>query len=412
MITCIKRITTSSLPAKTVINRQQRRAILSRVTTIGVLALVFSLTVNAQLNTPAPGNQMQRHVRVEARSVGETASLGGSVAPYREVTLTAQVPGKVLEIAGREGEWFQENAVLVRIDDSGILAQQRAAVAEMQNAQAALHNAGVQYSRELLAPQSRNINRSPGMGLPSLFDQFFTRNMGSMFGYSNPRVERYSDLYQQRTMVSQGQARMMQAQSKLDEINVRLRDTLSIAPFEGVISRKLVEVGDTIQPGQPLLVFSDISYLQVIVDVPGSLAPGLHVGDLVKITLDDLNRTEVDGKVVQKFPVADPQRHTITVKIDLPEGAPAGAGMYAEVSIPDPTSPVRKLPVIPSSAIIPRGSLPAVYVVNPQSGLNELRYLRLGPEVGEDQVSVLAGLQDGEIIVVEETVRPSFQGYR
>ena len=345
-------------------------------------------------------------LRVEAAPAGGRATLGGAVVPLQEVTLSAQVPGRIVEITGKEGDWFEQGALLARIDDDDLLAQQRQALAALQNAQAALHNAGVQYSRELWSPQSRNPNRMPGMGMPSLFDQFFTKNMGQFMGYGNPGLDRYSDLYAQGTAVNQGQTQVLAAQSKLDEINAKLRDARTTAPFAGVIARKMAEQGDTIQPGQPILVFADIRNLQVKVDVPGSLMPGLRDVRSVRVRLDDSQKTALEAKVVQVFPVADPGRHTVTVKLELPAGAPAAPGMYAEVEVPDPSAPVRNLPVIPRAALLTRGSLPAVYVWNPERQQRDLRYLRLGPAYDATRVSVLSGLSEGETIVVGDS-RPA-----
>ena len=108
----------------------------------------------------------------------------------------------------------------------------------------------------------------------------------------------------------------------------------------------------------------------------------------------------IQAKVVQVFPIADPDRHTVTVKMELPPGAPGGAGMYAEVMINDINAKVRDLPVVPREALVWRGSLPGVYVVN-ESNKRELRLVRIGDDVGIDGVSVLSGLRAGERVVVQ-----------
>jgi multidrug resistance efflux pump len=131
--------------------------------------------------------------------IGGAATLGGTVIPFQEVTLAAQTPGRVEYIAGFEGEWFKQGAELIRIDDDDLMAQQRAAFAELENARLAARNAGVQYNRELWSPQSKNINRMPGMGVPAMFDSMFTQNFGSFSSNYDPDVQRYSDLYAQGT---------------------------------------------------------------------------------------------------------------------------------------------------------------------------------------------------------------------
>ena len=67
-------------------------------------------------------------------------------------------------------------------------------------------------------------------------------------------------------------------QAEIRAIDAKLRDARSVAPFDGVIMKKFVEVGDTVQPGMPLLKYADVEYLQIVVDVPGRLRPGLSEG--------------------------------------------------------------------------------------------------------------------------------------
>jgi hypothetical protein len=71
--------------------------------------------------------------------------------------------------------------------------------------------------------------------------------------------------------------------------------------------------------------------------------------------------------------------------------------MYAEVMLPDVSVQVGEVPVIPDSAVLWRGSLPAVYVATDDER-TELRLIRLGDYVSAHQVAVLSGLKVGERI--------------
>jgi multidrug efflux pump subunit AcrA (membrane-fusion protein) len=302
-------------------------------------------------------------------------------------------------IAGTEGDWFESQTELLKLDEDNLLAQRQAAVAEIRNAEAAFANAQMQYSRELYSPQGRSIYGSRGMGMPSLFDQMFSQGMAGMLPGNvggSPWLDRQADLVNRGTQINQAVTRIDAARSRLREVDSRIRDARSIAPFDGVIVRKLVEVGDTVQPGQPLLEFADTRYLQISLEVPARLMPGVRVGMMMPARLD-VGNARVDARVAQVFPAADAQRHTVRVKLDLPQGVPGGPGMYAEVMIPDINAPVNTLPAIPESAVVWRGSLPGVFVVGPNND-TQLRLLRLGDYVGAGTVSVLSGLRVGERI--------------
>lgn len=361
---------------------------------IGLLGITSSTLLSAQ---PAADRGQPPIVTVQPGRTGASVTLGGTVVAFKQVTLTAQIPGRIEFIAGTEGDKFDKNDILVAIDDDDLLARRRSALAQMANAQSQINNAQVQYSREMYSPQSRSIYRSGGMGLPSMFDQMFTQPMqnfvpGNVGG--EPWLDRQADLYSYGSRLTQAHNAMLSARSQLDEIDAKLRDARSFAPFEGVIIKKLVEEGDTVQPGQPLLEYADLTYLQIKVDVPSRLMPGLEVGMFVPAKLD-VGNTRVEARVAQIFPTANPQRHTVTVKLDLPQGVPGGPGMYAEVMIPDTNAPVESVPTIPDSAVIWRGSLPAVYVAG-QDNEPHLRLIRIGDYVGPNSISVLSGLEVGE----------------
>ncbi len=350
----------------------------------------FSLALLSQ-----PLHATEQYVTVQLSPYQSHVVLGGTVVPARQVTIAAQLPGRVEFIAGTEGDSFSADTALVALDDDELLAKRRAVLAQMGNADAALRNAGVQFTRELVSPQSRNT--MSGMGLPGMFDQMFTRNFADMMGYQSPGMERSADLYSRSTHIEQARHAFMQARSQLDEIDAKLRDAVGYAPFNGVIVKKMVEVGDTVQPGQPLLVFAEAELLQIQVEIPARLLSGIEEGDTLMARLD-VHSTPIPVRVVQIFPMADPKRHTVTVKLNLPADAPAAPGMYTEVMVADVNAPKASFPVVPATALVRRGSLPAVYVVN-EAGNTELRMVRTGPRTGAGMVTVLSGLSGGERIV-------------
>jgi multidrug efflux pump subunit AcrA (membrane-fusion protein) len=357
------------------------------------LGLAGAALLGFQLPAAAQAGANDWHT-VERSRGAVTVSLGGTVVPYKEVTLAAQLPGRVQMLAGIEGDSFDEGTLLVELDETELLAQRRSAIAQLANAQADLRNAGVQYQRELYSPQSRQP--PGGMAMPNLFDQMFTRPMEDFMGTRDRGTERGADLFASTTRIQQAQNAILQAQSQIQAIDAKLRDTKSVAPFDGVIMKKFIEVGDTVQPGQPLLNFADVEYLQAQVDVPSRLRPGLQEGMMLQAELD-VGRQVLPVRVAQIFPMADAQRHTITIKFDLPQGVSA-PGEYVKVRVPDMGSPMREAPIIPYTAIRYTGSLPGVCVQG-KDGLPELRLIRVGEQVGGSMVTVLSGVRAGERVL-------------
>lgn len=360
-----------------------------------LLAVAFVGVLGFAGASLAAGSDSNDIFVVNASTDQPTVAIGGSVVPYREVTLAAQLPGRVKFVAGVEGDHFKAGDTLIALDEDELLAKRAAAYAQYTSAEAQLRNAGVQYSRELWSPQTKAA--PGGMGIPNLFDQMFTRPAEDFFGERDRGAERSADLYASSTRIEQARSAMLRAQSEIKAIDAKLRDTKSLAPFDGVIMKKFVEEGDTVQPGQPLLEYADVSWLQVEVDVPARLAQGLQPMQVLPAaaTFDD-HPEAVDVRVAQVYPMADVQRHTIKVKFDIPQGV-SKPGMYAKVLIPD-TSVAGGLgltPAIPTTAIRYRGSLPVVFVQNAE-GQPELRMIREGKRQPDGMTSVLSGIAVGD----------------
>ena len=218
-----------------------------------------------------------------------------------------------------------------------------------------------------------------------------------MMGQSDSGLERQADLYASGVGINQAQGGLLQAQANLEAIEARIRDARQEAPFAGVILEKMVEVGDTVQPGMPLIKFAYIDYLRVLADVPVRLASGLEVGMIVPARLD-AGGAEVQVRVAQIYPVADALRHTVAVKFDLPQGTPGGPGMYVEVTVPDASVPVSAQPALPAAALIWRGSLPSVFVL--EDGKPSLRLVRVGYPIENGLISVVSGLSGGEEVIL------------
>jgi len=340
-----------------------------------------------------------RIIDIEQQHVGTSSVLGGTVIPYKEVVLNAQMPGRVTLISGSEGDSFSKGALLVSLDDDDLQAKRQAVLSRIYGADSALRNARAQYNRELWSPASRDATRqNMGMGVPAMFDSMFTRNFATMFDAGEPALNRQTDLIAQGTGMSQAYAGYLEAQAGLAELDAKIRDTKSLSPFDGVITDKLVEVGDTVQPGQPLLKFAHIKYLRVKVDVPVRLVRNLKLKQMVPVRLDGSNE-DIMARVSRIYPVADSSRHTVKVKLDLPTDVVAGPGMYARIKIPTAgADQMAEMPVIPETAIVQRGSLPSVFIVNSE-GVAEMRIVRTGARTDKGMVVISSGLSGKEKII-------------
>lgn len=358
-------------------------------------SVVLAALVALQHVLPAAATE-GRTVQVTSERAGHLTTVGGTVVPYKEVTLTAQIPGQVKSVAGREGDSVTTGQVAVSINDDELQAMKRSAQAALLAAEAGMRNAQVQYSRELWSPRT---GQPTGMGLPSMMDKFMQPFSGQYSGGNDPQLRRYADLYGQAKGVDDARTGIMQARAQIEQLDAKIRDASLTAPFDGVIVQKMVEIGDTVQPGQPLMKIAYVAYLRIQAEVPVGLVSSLRIGEFLPARIDVGQGIPVQARVSQIFPMADTSRHTVTVKFDLPSGLPGGPGSYAEVMIPDQSAQQSSIPAVPREAIMWRGSLPAVMVV--KDGKPTLRVVRIGAQLPDGRISIISGLNGGEQVVLQ-----------
>lgn len=384
----------------------RKYALLSSVAVCLTVAVVFgSWHVSAQSDglplspSSALAWQSQDYFIVEGRSAGAAITVGGTVVPAHEVTLTSQLSGQVIYLGGREGDRFDGSTVLVEIQADELHAKRRAALAQLDVARADIRNADIQFERELFSPRSRSLSQSGGMGVPSLFDQFFTRPFsdtlpGDIGG--DPYLDRRADLYVARTAREQARARFRQIEHQIDEIDAYLDDSMIFTPFPGIILERMIEEGDTVYPGTPLMRYANDNDLEIEAQIPAGLVADLRVDQVVIATLSHGSTFNV--QVSKVFPVANARLRTVTVKFRLPRGTRALPGTYAELLLDSGDDDAVQLPVIPMSAIRFNGSLPTVRVLD-GGEKPSLRMIRLGEQQADGSVLVLSGLSIGERVL-------------
>ena len=361
--------------------------------------LTFSLPSQAQfLNQNPEGFDSVYNIQtVSGMSLDKRALLGGVVVSSKQVSLSAQVAGDVLSVNGKEGDMFKQGSVLLTLEQESIQAQRDSAFAEISSANESLRNAGVQYSQSIVSPNSGGMLG----GVPGMFSMF-TDPMLKMSGQGNPEFDKFANRTSRYTNYQQAKNKLKQAESKLRQVEERLKDANIIAPFDGVIVVKNINKGDIVQPGQVLMKFANIKDLQVQVNIPSRLVSSLKLNKKYRVKLDIAN-VVVDAALSQIYPIADNAKHSVKVKFDLPENVPVLAGAYAEVEIFETDSGILT-PVVPESAIMWRSSLPSVFVINSKTNQTELRFVRLGEQVGKSKKSVLSGLKIGEKIVTNPNI--------
>jgi RND family efflux transporter MFP subunit len=210
--------------------------------------------------------------------------------------------------------------------------------------------------------------------------------------------KRYAALIQEKAITEQEyetvQSRYRIAESQAAEAATMLSYTKVTAPFAGVITRKLADVGDLASPGRPLLEIEDPRALRLEADVPEGLLDKIRMGDKLLVHVSSVTNL-FEGVVSEIAPVADPNSRTFPVKLDLAPLPGLRAGQFGRVSIP---VGIAESLFVPSSAVVQRGQLDLVFVI--QSNKAVLRIVKTGKR-SNNEVEVLSGLEAGESLAVE-----------
>ncbi len=165
------------------------------------------------------------------------------------------------------------------------------------------------------------------------------------------------------------------------------------APFAGIITRKLVSVGDLATPGKPLLHIEEEHKLQVLTDIPEAMILKISKGDRLKVFIPSVN-LRVEGTVAEVSPVADPSSRTSPIKLRIPNNPQLRSGQFARVTLAMSQAETLTLPI---GAVIPFGQMERVFVV--EDGKARLRLVRTGA-TSHEYSEILTGLTEGEVVIV------------
>jgi RND family efflux transporter MFP subunit len=225
-------------------------------------------------------------------------------------------------------------------------------------------------------------------------------------------AERWERLRQKDAVTQQDleerQSGYRQAEANLDasEANVRRLEQLRaftkvVAPFDGVVTRRSIDVGDLIDggtggTGRALFGVAQIDSLRLYVYVPQAYAHRVKAGDPVSITLAERSGESFSGVIVRTARAIDTTTRTMQVEIRVPnrDGALI-AGSFVEVALP--VAGLAANIVVPTDVLLFRPEGPRVALVDAE-GIVHLRTVKLGTDFG-DAVEVRSGLEAGARII-------------
>jgi RND family efflux transporter MFP subunit len=345
---------------------------------------------------------------VSVRQVQRVVEAVGTLYPYDEVIISAQVDGPISEVSADLGDSVREGQVIARIDaeeQNYLLAQNEAQLRqaletlglksedekvkditqtpEVRRAQADLFDAEQRYKR------ARDLVDQK-IGSQQDYDAAFAKYKSSQAAYD-------STLNQTRNLIQEVQ----RVKAQLDLQRKKVRDTTVKAPYAAYVKERQATVGLFVRANTPLFTLVKIDPIRLRIEVPERMAPWVKVGQEAEVTVEAFKDRVFKGKVWRISPTVDQTKRTFIVEALVPNpGTALKPGSYATARVKtDRFDEIKLAPFRALNYVL--GSYKA-YVVN--NGTVQAREVKLGDRFDQD-VEILEGLNEGETIATTQVAR-------
>ncbi len=284
---------------------------------------------------------------------GDVYAMYSGTAPVEalaEATVIAKVGGEIRSLIAEEGDVVEEGQELARLDGDRLALELSESNARLQ---------------KLRRDYERNTDlKAKGLISDGDFDQLKFEMEALEASYNLARLE-------------------------LDYTQIR-------APIAGVISERLVRLGNTVEAGAPMFRVTSFDPLVAYLFVPEREYRRIQPGKPVGIQIDALGETPIIASVTRVSPVVDPETGTFKITIEISgEGQRIKPGMFARLGVVYDTR--ENVLRVPRSALIDNDEDTYVFVVD-NEGLAHRKRVETGYS-DRGMVEIVSGLEDGEQVV-------------
>lgn len=352
--------------------------------TIAIFSLMFVMAGCAShkpLNQPPQGVQAQA-IEKQAGSNADGLRFSAVVTPDAEVPLSFRIPGYVTSLKqvrgqdGRmrdiaEGDRVSRGAVLVRIRSSEYEDKVRQALSQAGAAEAVATKAKLDFDRATHLYGSESLTKP--------------------------------DFDAARAQYDASQEQLKSARALTSEAQIALRDTSLIAPFDGDVVKKTVELGGFVGPGVPTLALAKTDTVKIVVGVPDTVVRSVKVGQPVDVAIDAFPKRTFHARISRMSSAADTVTRNFEVEVAIPNRDHLlRVGMIGSLQFAsaDGASRASAL-VVPLSAVVQaKDGKYGVFVVSDSSSgeVARLHAVNIGAVTGTE-ISIVDGLETGDRII-------------
>jgi multidrug efflux pump subunit AcrA (membrane-fusion protein) len=369
---------------------------MNRLLPFPILLLMTAGCSQHEARVAAAGAELRlAAVQVETVADAEIAGIfqaSGSVRARYSAAIAAKIAANILEIRVQTGDHVHPGQTLVVLEHRDLEANLRRSEAARAEAEDAIHETESAITAARANSELARVTHKRFQDL--LANQSVSQQE---LDESQARL-RSADATLEMAASKRRQidARRSQAEAEIAAARAALGYATLVAPFAALITERKADPGSMATPGAPLLTLEREGSPRLEASIDESRLGLVRVGESVAVEIDGLNRT-AGGRVAEIVPSVDAATRSFTVKIDLPRLPGLRSGMFGRANF---AAGKRKALLVPQSAVLERGQIRSVYVVDGETA--RLRFVTLGEE-RDDQREVLSGLTAGERIIVMPT---------
>lgn len=291
--------------------------------------------------------------------------ISGTLTPLNQAMVKSKVTATVQETPIQEGIKVTRGEVVMRMDTGDLQSRLVQQVATEEDAKAKL----------ALALKNHENNQT------LLKQKFISQN-------AYDTAENNVDI---------ARAALKSATSQVEIARRALEDATVRAPIDGIISKRLLQVGEKASPDTPLFSMVDLRQMTLEAQVPASEIPRVKEGQSVSFAVEGFDNRQFVGKVARINPTAEAGSRTMTVYIavDNEDGALRG-GMFAKGGITLQKSTPQ--PLVPMAAIHDENGVTSVYKIENNKVVAQVVKVGLRNE-DEGLAAITSGLQPGEQVI-------------
>lgn len=287
----------------------------------------------------------------------------GTLNPFEEVTVSAEVEGVLRSVKVEEGTQVSKGMLLAAIDDSDYSLEVKRAEAALRQAEATLENTRLEHKRK---------------------DALFQEELVTK--------QQYDDVV---TRLSLADAEVERAKASLSLARLKLAKTKITSPLACVVKEKRVSAGDFVKNGTPLFVIIQPNPIKLRFTVPEKDVGRLKMHQEVILKVDGFPGSEFKGKVNIVFPNVEEKTRTLQIEALVPNNnGILKPGLFAKVILY--TAGERNTIVVPVTALLYEAEKVKVFTVEGERAKE--REVKLGSKYGET-MEIVEGLKEGEKVV-------------